>query len=174
VTVPAPGLAQPPDPSNPNDFRQVAENGGRLDLLGSELAMVLRFGDALQAWGGLSLQRVNERSRPNFPSVTGNLAVSTRAFWHPLLLSLRGSGVGPRAKDPTTLLPGERPSVPTAVVVSGLAALDVPGVEGLELELGLLNLFDARAVSPAPGEDAPVTELPVAPRTLRADLRYRF
>ncbi|HVO17805.1 MAG TPA: TonB-dependent receptor [Anaeromyxobacter sp.] len=171
VTVP---VVLPPDPSNPNDFRQIAENGGRLDLVGGEVALVLRFGDALQAWGGLSVQHLSERSRPNFPEVTGNLAVSSRALWHPLLLSLRAAGVGPRAKDPTTLTPGTSSEVPAAVVVSGLAALDVPGVRGLQLELGLLNLFDARAESPAPGEDAPVTELPVAPRTLRFDLRYRF
>jgi outer membrane receptor protein involved in Fe transport len=170
--VPAPGLDHPP--ASQGDFRQQAMNGGRLDLMGGEVALVLRWGDALQAWGGLSVQHVDEGSRPNFPGVTANVAVSTRAAWQPLLLSLRAAGTGPRAKDPTTLQPGERTDVPSSLVVSALAALDVPGVRGLQLELALLNFLDAGAVSPAPNEVAPVTELPVAPRTLRFDLRYRF
>lgn len=122
----------------------------------------------------MSVQRVDEDDRPNFPSVTANLALSTRAPWRPLQLSVRGAAVGPRAKDPVTLTPGKRAEVPAAVLLSCQATLDVPRVEGLQLELALLNVLDARAVSPGPGEDAPVTELSVAPRTFHADLRYRF
>jgi outer membrane receptor protein involved in Fe transport len=172
--VPAPDLGRPPDPSNPRDFRQQAENTGTLELIGGEVAMMLRLGDALQAWGGVSVQHVDERSRPNFPAVTGNLAVSTRALWQPLQLSARASAVGSRAKDATTLTPGKRSKVPAAMVLSWQATLDVPRVEGLQLEVALLNLLDARAASPGPGEETPVTELSVAPRTLQVDLRYRF
>jgi outer membrane receptor protein involved in Fe transport len=174
AATPAPDLGRPPDPSNPRDFRQIAKNAGALTLLGGEVAAVLRFGDALQGWGGISVQHVNESSRPNFPSVTGNLAVSSRAIWQPLLLSARAAAVGPRAKDPATLPPGKRTDVPAAVVLGCQAALDVPGIEGLQLEVAVQNLLDARAVSPGPSEMAPVTELSVAPRTFHADLRYRF
>ena len=174
ATTPAPDLGRPPDPANPRDFRQIAQNASTLTLLGGEVAMMLRFDDALQAWGGISVQHVDERSRPNFPSVTGNLAVSSRALWQPLLLSVRAAAVGPRAKDPATLSGGKRSDVPVAVVLGCQAALDVPGVRGLQLEVALLNALDARAVSPAPGDSTPVTELSVAPRTFHVDLRYRF
>jgi len=173
-TVPAPGLDHPPDPSNPSDFRQIGRNGGTLDTLGGEVALTLRFGDALEAWGGVSVQHASEAARANFPRVTGNLALSTRAAWRPLRLTGRATVVGPRRKDATSLPPGQRAEVPTAVELGAGAALDVPGVPGLQLELGLVNALDTRGVSPAPGDNAPVTELPIAPRTIRADLRYRF
>jgi outer membrane receptor for ferrienterochelin and colicins len=173
-TIPAPGLTQPPNPLNPGDFRQQAENAGALELVGGEVAVTLRFGDALQAYGGLSLQHVNQSSRANFPELTGNLALSTRALWHPLTLSVRGTGVGPRKKDPATLTPGVDTDVPTAISLSGQASLDVPGVPGLKVELSVINILDTQALSPAPGEDAPITALPIAPRTYRADLRYQF
>lgn len=174
MTVPAPGLDHPPDPANPADFRQRAYNGGALGVLGGEVALVLRFGDALQAWGGVSVQHADDDAHLDFPAVTGNLALSTRALWRPLALSLRASGAGPRKKEPAALAPGGRTEVPGEVVLSAGAALDVPGVPRLQAGLWVQNVLDARAVSPATGEFHPITELPVAPRTFRADLRYRF
>ena len=73
-----------PDPANPTEYREIARNSGALELLGGEVAVMLRFGDALQAWGGMSVQHVDESSRPNFPSATGNVALSSRALWQPL------------------------------------------------------------------------------------------
>jgi iron complex outermembrane receptor protein len=173
-TVPDPGLGRPPDPSNPADFRQIAQNAGTLRLLGGEVAVTLRWGDWLQAYGGVSVQRVDEAARPNSPWVTANLALSTRALWRPLLLSLRGAGTAARAKDLGALLPGQRTDVPAAVSLDALAALDVAAVRGLQVELSLVNALDGRNASPAAAISAPVSEMPQAARTLRADVRWRF
>jgi iron complex outermembrane receptor protein len=175
VTVPAPDLNRPPDPANPRDFRQQAVNNtGSLSLWGGELALTLRWREWLQAYGGVSLQRVDEPARPNFPRLTANLALSSRALWRPLLLSVRGAGISPRAKDPATLAPGQRTEVPEQISLGALAALDVPGVSGLQVEVSVVNALDTRSAGPAPADLAPVTELPAAPRTVRADLRWRF
>ncbi|HUK66591.1 MAG TPA: TonB-dependent receptor [Anaeromyxobacteraceae bacterium] len=175
VTVPAPGLSGPPDPTNPADFRQIGENSpNALDVLGGELALTLRFGSALQAYGGLSLQHIDDPGRPNFPGLIANLAVSTRALWEPLLLSARGAALSARTKEPTSVAPGQPAGVPASFSLAALVALDVPGVPGLAIEAAVLNLLDAANPSPAPVQLAPVEELPEAPRTLRADLRYQF
>ena len=174
VTVPAPDLGRSPDPANPGDFRQIAVNTGGLSLLGGELALTLRWREWLQVYGGVSLQRVDEAARPNFPRVTANLAISTRALWRPLLLSIQAAGTSARAKDTSTLAPGQRSEVPTSVSLGALAALEVPGVSGLQVELSVVNALDGRNASPAPADVAPVSELPEAARTVRADLRWRF
>jgi outer membrane receptor protein involved in Fe transport len=169
--VPAPGLDHTPDPMNPLDFRQVAQNTGTVVLLGGELAVALRCGDALQAYGGVSVQRVDQGERPNFPTVTANLALSTRALWRPLLLTARATAIAARDMDSFS---GGGGDVPAAVSLSALAALDVPGVPGLSLELSVVNALDGRNASPAPADSAPVTALPEAARTFRGDVRYRF
>jgi outer membrane receptor protein involved in Fe transport len=174
VTVPAPDLGRPPDPTDARDFRQVAVNAGGLSLVGGELAITLRWRDWLQAYGGVSVQRIDEPARPNFPGVTANLAISTRAPWRPLLLSVRAAGAAGRAKDASTLAPGQRSAVPAAVSLAALAALDVPGASGLRVEISVINALGGRNASPGPADVAPVSELPEAPRTLRADLRWRF
>ena len=103
-TVPAPGLGRAPDPSNPMDFRQLAMNTGGTDLLGGELLTTLRFAEVLQAQGGVSVQRVNG-SRANFPELSANLALSSRAVFNPLLLSVIGTTLSSRDKD-TSATPG--------------------------------------------------------------------
>lgn len=171
--VPAPGLDHPPDPAAPRDWRLQAQNaGGRLDVAGGTAALTLRFGTALQVQAGASVQRFSERDRPNAPAATGNLAVSTRALWAPLLLTGRATAISSRRKDPSAVAVGQRARVPASVSLAAFAALDVPGVPGLQLELAALNLLDRANPSPAPPEMAPVRELPEAPRTFRADLRW--
>ena len=175
VAVPAPGLDHPPDPTNPDDFRQIAENSPTaLDLLGAELALTLRFGSALQAYGGVSLQRLSQADRPNFPGVIANLAVSTRALWEPLLISGRAAVLSARTKDPAGVAPGQPANVPASYSLAALAALDVPGVSELALEVAVLNPLGLANPSPAPDTFAPIEEFPEAPRTVRADLRWRF
>jgi iron complex outermembrane receptor protein len=172
--VPAPGLGRPPDPANPDDFRLMARNAGSLWLVGGEVALTLRWGDWLQAYGGVSVQRVDEDARTNFPSVSANLALSTRAPWRPLLLSVRAAGTAARAKEAATVAPGQRTEVPASLSLGAHAALDVPRVQGLQLELSVVNALGGRNASPAPLLSAPVSEVPQAPRTLRADVRWRF
>ena len=58
-------------------------------------------------------------------------------------------------------------------LVTARALLEVPGVRGLEAELGVTNLLDATAPSPATSEYAPITVLPAAPRTFSLLLRWR-
>jgi outer membrane receptor protein involved in Fe transport len=172
-TVPAPGLDHPPDPANPLDFRQLALNGGEaIDLVGAELAGTLRWDHRLQAFGGLSLQRASA-SRPNFPELTGNLAVSTRALWRPLTLSARGTFVASRRKDVATPATARR-AVPPTFSLGASASLEVPGVNGLFLEASVVNALDARNASPAPMQFQPVTEMPEGARTFRADVRWKF
>jgi hypothetical protein len=64
--------------------------------------------------------------------------------------------------------------VPASLWLAAEAALDVPGVSGLQVEVAVLNLLDARNPAPAASDLAPVSELPDAARTLRFDVRYRF
>ena len=170
-TVPAPGLDHPPDPAVPTDFRTQARNGGSQHVRGAELAMTLRAGDALQAFGGVSTQEVEQR-QANFPQVTANLALSTRAAWRPLALAVHGSALAGRAKDPTALLPGESPAVGPAFTLGASATLEIPGARGLVLELHVTNLFDSRTLDPVPIDFTPISEMPGQARTFRLALRW--
>lgn len=172
--IPAPGLPGPPDPTDPSDFRRRARNGDGLEVRGVEVAGTIRWGRWLQGYGGASLQEASAARRPNFPQWTANLALSSRAVWRPLLLSVRATAMAARAKPAEGLRPGERRTVPPALSLAAHAALDVPGVPGLVVELSVANALDARNGSPAPMVYRPVTELPQAARTWRADLRWRF
>jgi hypothetical protein len=69
-------------------------------------------------------------------------------------------------------VPGQRTSVPEAFSLALLAALDVPGVPGLQVDAGLMNVLGRANPSPAPGDTAPISELPEAPRTLRLSVRF--
>lgn len=168
-TIPAPGVINP-DPGNPADYRQRSANSGSLQVLGAELSVEVRARDLVRAFGGVSLQR-SSQARPNFPGVTANLALASRATWHPLELSLRGAFIGRRDKDPVALAPGQAAGVGAAFRLDAFAVLDVPGVEALRLEAGVSNLLDARVLHPAPNDFAPLTELPEPPRTFRLGLR---
>ena len=123
---------------------------------------------------GSASRRWTRLDRPNFPGVTANLAVSTRALWRPLLLSVRGAGTAARAKDPDALLPDQSRQTPASTSFAALAALEVPRVPGLTLELSLLNALDAQNATPVPGDYAPISQLPGPKRTLRADVRWSF
>jgi iron complex outermembrane receptor protein len=170
-TVPAPGLVGPP--ASAADFRQIAVNDpGHLDLMGAELALTLRHRDLFQAYGGVSVQRLDVPGRPEFPGVAANLALSTRWPWRPALLSARGTWLGARTATPRVGV--DAPRLRASGTVSALAALDVPGVRGLQLELAVLNILDAQNPSPAPPGRGAVLRIPDAPRTLRADLRWSF
>jgi len=171
-TVAAPGV-DTPDPNNPADFRQRATNVGSLQVIGAEVSGEVRLREALRAYGGLSLQRPSE-ARPNFPRVSANLAVASRAAWRPLELSLRGAFLGPRDKDPVALAPGQEPRVGAAVRLDAFATLDVPGLDGLRVEGGVSNLLDAAVLHPAPNDFAPITELPEPPRTFRLAVQFRL
>ena len=138
------------------------------------MALTLRWREWLQAWAGLSLQQADDAQRANFPGATANFALSSRAAWKPLLLAVRGAAWSARDKAPDRLLPGQRSQVPAAVTLAASAAFDVPGARGLQVELSVLNLLDSRGSSPADTGAAPVSELPQTPRTVRADLRWRF
>ncbi len=171
VSVPAPGVV---DPSGAADFRQISQNGGALRLRGAEVALTLRWRDLLQAWGGVSVQGVDERHRTNFPGWNWNFALSSRALWHPLTLSLNGAGCAGRAKDPTVAGGDGSRAVDRSALLNAIAVLDVPRAPGLAVELGVQNLFDARALDPVPGDFAPISAMAQPARTLRAGVRYRF
>jgi iron complex outermembrane receptor protein len=172
VTVARPGLEGPPDPENPADFRQIGQNQGSLRLRGGELALNLHLGANLRAWGGLAVQHVDQEDFPNFPGVTGNLAISTRALWRPLTLSLHGAFGASRAKVPTGRSEDAGELGPF-LVMGAAALLDVPQVPGLSVELGIENLLDAHAPSPLAEDSTPVTELREPPRTFRVAVRWR-
>jgi len=172
-TVPWPGLVGPPDPANPSDYRQQARNGGAFGVQGLELGGRLRFPGLADAHGGVSLQRLDGDEPPNVAKVTANLAVSTRALWRPLSLSLRGFFIGARSKDTAALLPGQSPRVGPQVRLDATAALDVPGVKGLVLEAGVLNLLDGAVLHPVANDFAPITQMAEPPITVRFAVRYR-
>ena len=174
VTVPAPGLTGPPDPNDPADFRQMAQNAAALRVVGGELAFKLRWREWVEAWGGVSLQHARDGRPANFPGATANFALSSRTPWTPLRLGLRAAAWAARDKPLDRLLPGQRSQVPAGATLGASAALEVPALPGLQLEVSVVNLLDASAPGPAESSAAPVSELPLAPRTLRADLRYRF
>lgn len=170
-TIPAPGLGRPPDPANPADFRQQARNGGRFGVRGVELGGRLRWREAVEAHGGISLQRPDGDTPPNTARVTANLAVSTRAPWRPLQLSVRGYLVGPRPKDTTALLAGQTTKVGAQVRLDVTAALAVPGARGLTIEASVLNLLDAAVLHPVPNDFAPLTQMSEAPITAQLTIR---
>jgi len=171
VSVPAPGVV---DPSSAADFRQISQNGGALRLRGAEVALTLRWRDILQAWGGVSVQGVDEQHRPNFPGWNWNFALSSRALWHPLTLSLNGAGCAGRAKDPTIVGGDGSRAVDRSALLNAFAVLDVPRAPGLSFELGVQNVLDARALDPVPGDFAPISSMAQPPRTVRGGVRYRF
>jgi outer membrane receptor for ferrienterochelin and colicins len=162
-----------PDPNDPLQYRQIAQNVASMRLRGGELSAAVRWGDLLQAWGGISAQALDV-PQPNFPAVTANLAVSSRALWRPLTLAVNGAFVATRAKDPTLAGPEGAPSVPPAVTVNAWATLEVPGGRGLALEGGVQNLLGAAAADPVPADFAPIAQLAGPPRTFRAGVRWRF
>ena len=170
-SVPAPDV---PDPSGPADYRQIPRNGGALRLRGAEIALTLRWRDVLHAWGGVSVQGVDEQHRPNFPGWNWNFALSSRALWHPLTLSLNGAGCAGRAKDPTIVGGDASRAVDRSALLNAFAVLDVPRAPGLSVELGVQNLLDARALDPVPGDFAPISSMAQPPRTVRGGVRYRF
>jgi outer membrane receptor protein involved in Fe transport len=171
VSVPAPGVT---NPSGPDDYRQISQNGGPLRLRGGELSATLRWREILQAWGGVSVQEVDEPRRPNFPQWTATFALSSRALWQPLTLSVNGSASAARATDPTVVDANGSPAVAATALVNAFAILDVPRAPGLSLELGVENLFQARALDPVPGDFAPISAMAGAPRAVRGGVRYRF
>jgi len=168
-TVPAPGLDHPPDPAHPEDWRQQPRNLDSMRVAGGELTLNLRWRDWLWAYGGVSAQE-SEGDQVNFPAVTANLALSSRPV-RSLTLAVNGAFAGRRAK-PAELPAGARSSVPAAFVLGGHGRVELPGVKGLSLELGVTNLLDARAPSPVPGDFFPITEHPEPARTFRASLRW--
>jgi len=170
-TVPAPGVASP-DPANPLDFRQQARNQGTLWLRGGEVSFTARWGRWLTGWGGLSLQSLSAAGRANAPGLIGNLALSSRAPWEPLTLSLHAAGLASRELDSANLPADGRRSVGPQVLLGAAARLDLPWVRGLSVEAGVSNLLDAAAPDPLAPDFRPVTRLPQPPRTFRLDLRY--
>jgi iron complex outermembrane receptor protein len=174
VTVPAPGLGRPPNPDDPADYRQQAQNVGRVGVVGGEAGFRLRWKPWLQAYGGVSVQSTGAEGQVNFPSVTANLALSSRALWDPLILAVNMAFGSARDKDPATILPGALTTVPAYFVLNAAATFDVPGTRTLGIQLGMSNITGTRAPHPVPGDFAPITEIPEAPRTLRLTVRYRF
>src|SRR6266508_2744250 len=149
-------------------------NVGALRLRGEELAANVGWGDLLRAWGGLSAQATDQPGFANFPALTGNLALSTRAPWRPLTLSLRGACGATRTKFTAGASPGFGGEIGLFLVVGAAALFYVPGIRGLSLELSVANLLDAYAPSPLPIDSAPITELAEPPRTFRLLARWRF
>lgn len=182
-TVVDPSLGEDADLEDPSSFRQQFINTGTIDALGGELGFTLRMGDTLQAFGGLAVQRAlifrrggkAEGEIPvGFSPVSGNFAVSTRALYQPLTLSLSGGFVGARVKDLANLLPGLPVRTDPAFRLNVVARLAVPTVDGLSVVLGAYNLTDARLTTPIPGDHAPISEFAEPGRSLRLGLSYRF
>jgi outer membrane receptor protein involved in Fe transport len=173
-----------------NDYRKIIRNvpvdvspglertqGRNLDdvaVLGGELSLTVRWQDWLQGWAGLSLQRSDQEHRPNFPQATGSFALSTRAPWKPLLLAVRGAASSARWNDPTRPIADPPPKVPASLSLGASATLDVPGVPGLGLEVGVRNLLDGRNASPSSFDTGDIPDQPEAARTVWADARWSF
>lgn len=168
-TVPAPGLAGPPDPTVASDWRQKPVNLAHETVRGGELALQLRWRDAFRAWGGLSAQQVRGAALDDFPELTANLALSGRVVPR-LLLAARAAFTSARAKPLEGLDPGVRTSVPASALLDAAVTLELS--RELSLQLGVQNLLDAVAPSPVPADFKPITEQPAAARTVRASLRW--
>jgi len=166
-----------PGATDPADFRQQAQNQASLGHGGAEVAVRLRVGRWLQGYGGLAAQVIGAAGRTNFPSVTGNLSLSTRALFEPLSLGASVNFASASDKDASALESAAAPvrrRVGARCLVGATALLDVPGARGLTLEIGAWNLLGASAPDPVAGDFAPLTELPQQPRTLRAALHWRL
>jgi len=170
-TVPAPGVADP-DPADPLDWRLQAQNAASLWQRGGELTLTGRFGRWLSGWAGLSAQTVTAAAHANSPALIGQLALTSRALWEPLALSVHASALTRRALDPDNLPAGGQTHLPASLQVGAAALLDLPGLRGLSVELGVTNLTGAAAPDPLPADYTPVTRLPQAPRTFRLALRW--
>ncbi len=165
-----------PGATDPADFRQQARNEGSDWHGGGEVAARVRLGRWLQGYGGIAAQAIGSGGRTNFPSVTGNLSLSTRALWEPLALSTSASYASPSRRDPTTLeaIAGPaRERIGARFLLGASMLLDVPGIRGLSVEVGAWNLLDASAPDPVAGDFSPITALPQVPRTLRVALRWQ-
>jgi len=166
-----------PGATDPADFRQQARNEGSLAHGGAELAGRVRLGRWLQGYCGLAVQAIDAAGRTNFPAVTGNLSLSTRALWEPLALSASASFASASDKDSSAIEAAGasvRSRVGARFLLGAAASLEVPGVRGLSVEAGVWNLLDASAPDPVAGDSSPVTELPQPPRTFRAAVRWRL
>ena len=160
--------------TDPSDYREMALNMRAMRVRGGELGVRLAWRDDLHAWAGMSVQTVDGPEHPNFPKLTATFALSSRALWRPLTLSLNGSVSSTRAKDPTVVGGDGASHVPAALLLNAFTTLELPRTQGLSLELGIQNLLGAQALDPVPGDFAPVSAMPRSPRTVRAGLRYRF
>jgi len=159
---------------SPGVSRTLGQNLDDVTVVGGELSVTVRWQDWLQGWAGLSLQHADQARRPNFPRATGSFALSTRKPWAPLLLAVRGAAASARWNDPTRPIVDAPPKVPAAVSLGASAALDVPGVPGLRVELGVRNLLDGRNASPSGFDTGDVPDQPEAARTAWADLRWSY
>jgi len=133
----------------------------------------IRLRHLLDATLGVSAQR-SDRESANLPGLSANLSLASRALWRPLTLALRAAYLTARRKDATVLAPGEDPRVGPILRLDAQARLAVPGLRGLELELGLANLLDGRILHPVSGDFDPITVMPEAPRTFRLGVRQVF
>jgi len=165
-----------PGATDPADFRQQARNEGSDWHGGGEVAARVRLGRWFQGYGGIAAQSIGSGGRTNFPSVTGNLSLSTRALWEPLALSTSASFASPSRKDPSAVeaIAGPtRAGVGARFLLGATILLDAPGIPGLSVEVGAWNLLDASAPDPVAGDFSPITAMPQVPRTLRVALRWR-
>ena len=166
--------APSPEQAVPSDFRLTAMNLASLRLRGGEIGLRVSWRDLLQGWAGLSVQSLDRPDQPNFPALTGSFALSSRALWRPLTLSVNGSALSARAKDPVVSSLDASARVGPTFTLGALGSIEVPGARGLSLELGVENLLGARRADPVPGQFAPLSEIDGPPTTLRAGVRYRY
>lgn len=185
TTVPNPDLdGVPPDPENPDDFRQQFQNGGEASATGMDLHFNLRLRRTLRAYGGVAVQFADygtddpaERARAaaNFAPVTANAALSSNGLWEPLSLALNAAFVAGRSKDPDTILiPTDRDSVDPYLLLNATARLEFPWVKGLGAQLSVYNLLDWRYADPVVGDLVPLSEVRNPGRSFRVDMEYRF
>jgi outer membrane receptor protein involved in Fe transport len=165
--------APPPERALLSDYRSTAVNLDSLRVRGGEIGLRLSWRERLEGWAGLSIQHVDRPDQPNFPALTASFALSSRAPWRPLTLSVHGSALSARARDPVVSSLDASARVGPAFTIGALGSLEVPGARGLSLELGVENLLGARRADPVPGRFAPLSEISGPPPTLRACLRYR-
>jgi outer membrane receptor for ferrienterochelin and colicins len=169
-----PPAAPPPEQAVPSDYRLTAMNLDSLRLRGGEIGLRVFWRDLLQGWAGLSVQGIDRPDQPNFPALTASFALSSRALWRPLTLSVNGAALSARAKDPVVSSLDASARVGPGFTLNALGSLEVPGAHDLSLELGVENLLGARRADPVPGQFAPLSEMAGPPPTLRAGVRYRY